>query len=64
MKVVKVNIKYNFYGELKYKILHIMEEFKMNENKLRVLNLIIGMWENDIVQENGCESFEDWCNEN
>lgn len=36
----------------------------MDKNKEHVLNLIMGMWENDLIEQNGCESFEDWCDEN
>jgi len=33
----------------------------MDKNKERILDLIIGMWENNLRDENGGESFEGWC---
>lgn len=36
----------------------------MNENKLHILNLIIGMWEHGIIGGNELEAFEVWCDEN
>lgn len=36
----------------------------MKEDKMHLLGLIIGMWKNNIIEGNGGEYFEDWCNEN
>lgn len=36
----------------------------MDKDKLRILNLIINMWENDLINENGAEDFENWCDDN
>jgi len=33
----------------------------MDKNKEQILNLIIGMWDNNLRDENGGESFEGWC---
>jgi transcriptional regulator CtsR len=34
------------------------------KNKLHILNLIIDMWDNNIINENGIEDFENWCDDN
>lgn len=36
----------------------------MDKDKLHILNLIIGMWENDLINENGSSDFEIWCEDN
>ena len=36
----------------------------MNEDKLKILNLITNMWHNDIELKNGIGEFEIWCKDN
>lgn len=36
----------------------------MDRNKLKILNLIMDMWDDYLIKNNGVGDFEGWCNGN
>ena len=36
----------------------------MSKDSLKIMNMIIDMWHNDLELGNGSSSFEDWCKDN
>lgn len=36
----------------------------MDKDKFQILSLIMNMWENDLIEGNGGECFEGWCEDN